>query len=179
MGGPQPHYRALAHEADDIVGRRPSAILPPIVVSYWALPEGLRVLPDGAWRVGGFPILHLPSLRLLKAHLFFDEDGAFIADGAQRMPVVIEGPPFEVVSLVLDREREEVRAVLDDGTEERLDGGSLGMNEETGRFECRVRGGRARAVFSRAAHQVLLDNAVQEGRVFHLRIGGRRIPIAT
>lgn len=55
------------------------------MVTYWQLPEGLRMLPDGAWRVGGFPILHLPSLRLLKARLVFDEDGAFIVveeDGA-------------------------------------------------------------------------------------------------
>jgi hypothetical protein len=149
------------------------------VVTYWQLPEGLRVLPDGAWRVGGFPIVHLPSLRLLKAHLFFDADGAFIADGAKRMPVVVEGPPFEVVSLVLDRQAEQVRAVLDDGTEETLDGDSLGMNERTGRFECRARGGRARAVFSRAAHQILLDNVVEEGGAFYLRVGRRRIRIAT
>jgi hypothetical protein len=149
------------------------------VVAYWPLPEGVRVLPDGAWKVGGFPILHVPSLRLLKAHLLFDEDGVFIADGGKRMPVVVEGPAFEVVSLVLDRRTEQARAVLDDGSEETLDGASVGMNEETGRFECRARGGRARAVFSRAAHQVLLDNVVEENGAFYLRVGGRRIPITT
>ena len=38
-------------------------------------------------------------LRYLKSHLVFEDGGAFVVDGAQRMPVEVEGPPFEVVSL--------------------------------------------------------------------------------
>jgi hypothetical protein len=150
------------------------------VAPFWQIPEGVRVLPDGAWRVGGFPIIHTPSLRHLKTRLLFDEEGgAFIADGSQRMPVTVEGPPFEVLSLVLEGAKGEVHALLDDGTEEVVTASSLSMNEESGRFECLARGGRCRAVFSRAAHQSLLDNLAEEDGHFFIRVGSRRIPIRT
>jgi hypothetical protein len=161
-----------------VPGDEPSAILGP-VTSFWEIPEGVRVLPDGAWRVGGFPIIHTPSLRHLKTRLVFDEGGAFIADGSQRMPVTVDGPPFEVLSLVLDGTKGEVHALLDDGTEEVVTAGSLSMNEESGRFECMARGGRCRAVFSRAAHQSLLDNLAEEEGRFFIRLGSSRIPIRT
>jgi hypothetical protein len=150
------------------------------VASFWEIPEGVRVLPDGAWRVGGFPIIHTPSLRHLKTRLLFDDEGgAFIADGSQRMPVRVEGPPFEVLSLVLDGTKGEAHALLDDGTEELVTAGSLSMNEESGRFECLARGGRCRAVFSRAAHQSLLDSLAEEEGRFFIRVGSLRIPIRT
>jgi hypothetical protein len=147
------------------------------VPSAWPIPEGVRVLKDGAWRVGGFPVVHAPSLRHLKERLVFEDEGVFIADGAQRMPVVLEGPPLEVLSLRLDDSRGEACAFLDDGSEEKLDGAE--MNAETGRFECRARGGKARAVFSRAAHQVLLDRLAEEDGRFYLLVGSRRVPIRT
>jgi hypothetical protein len=145
----------------------------------WQIPEGVHVLPDGAWRVGGFPVVHAPSLRHLKTHLCFDDAGAFIADGSQKMPVTVEGPPFQVLSLVLDGTNGEARALLDDGTQEVVTASSLSMSEESGRFECLARGGRARAVFSRAAHQSLLDNVAEEEGHFFLCVGGRRVPIRT
>lgn len=145
------------------------------MVTFWQAPEGVRVLPDGTWRVGGFAIVHAPSLRHLKSRLVFADDGAFIEDGPQRLPVDVEGPAFEVLTLQLDTAKSEVRAVLDDGTEEGI--ADAAMNEGTGRFECSCRGGKARAVFSRVAHQVLLDNLVQEGGEFFLCAGTRTIPV--
>lgn len=145
------------------------------MVNFWQVPEGVRVLPDGTWRVGGFPIVHAPSLRHLKSRLVFENDGAFIKDGAQRLPVAVEGPAFEVVTLRLDPRKGEARAVLDDGTEEGVT--EAAMNEGSGRFECPCRGGRARAVFSRIAHQVLLANLVEEGGAFFLCAGPRKIPV--
>jgi hypothetical protein len=53
------------------------------------------------------------------------------------------------------------------------------MNEETGRFECAVRGGRFRARLSRAAHQLLLDNVIEDEGAFFLGVGARRIPLRT
>src|SRR3982751_4661308 len=59
---------------------------------HWQIPEGLRVLADGSWRVGELQVLHPPTLRYLKKHLV-DEGGApFVVDGAQRMPIQVEGP---------------------------------------------------------------------------------------
>lgn len=142
------------------------------------IPEGLRVLPDGSWRVGGEPVRHPASLRYLKAHLSLDAEPA-IVDGEKRVPVIVEGPPFEVVGLVMDVKRGECRAALDDGSEELLGDDALGMNPATGRFECVVRGGRATALLSRSAHQALLDAVVEEGGVFFLQAGPRRIRIRT
>lgn len=147
------------------------------MTSYWPIPEGVRILKDGGWRVGGFPVIHPASLRHLKARLVFEEDGAFVVDGEQRMPVVLEGPPLEVLTLVLDREQGEARAVLDDGSEETLR--EAQMNSETGRIECTARGGRARAVFSRGAHQAVLQHFAEEDGRFYLRVGARRVPIRT
>jgi hypothetical protein len=145
----------------------------------WTAPEGLRVLPDGSWRVGDLPVVHDAGLRELKAHLTFDDDGAFLAAAGRRVRVVVEGPAFQVVSLVLDADRGSARAVLDDGSEEPLRDGSLQMSEETGRFECLVRGGRARATLSRSAHQALLEHAVEDGGSFYLTVGAARLLIRT
>lgn len=147
------------------------------MTSYWPIPEGVRVLKDGGWSVGGFPVVHAPSLRHLKSRLVFEEEGAFVVDGAQRMPVVVEGPPLEVLSLVLDRAHGEARVLLDDGSEESLR--EAFMVGETGRLECPVRGGRARALFSRGAHQVLLEHFTEEDGRFYLRVGAGQVPIRT
>lgn len=144
----------------------------------WPIPEGLRVLEDGSWRVGDQPVRHAASLRYLKAHLSLDE-GPAIVDGEKRVPVSLEGPPFEVLRLVVDADRGEWRAALDDGSEEVLADDALGMSEATGRFECAVRGGRARALLSRGAHQALLEAIVEDDGAFFLKAGSRRIRVRT
>lgn len=144
---------------------------------FWEIPEGLTVRRDGSWRIGGLHVIHPATLRYLKSHLVFEAGGAFVVDGAQRMPVEVEGPPFEVVSLVIDGARGTARAVLDDGSEEIVREDSLGMDLRTGRFHCVVREGRAQAVLSRAAHQTLLAHVGQEGGQFFLQAGERRLPV--
>ncbi len=144
---------------------------------FWTVPEGVRVGADGAWTVGGLPIRHLPSLRLLKSRLCFSDEGAFLMDGPARLPVRVEGPPFEVEDLRLDPLTGEARALLDDGSEEMLQ--DFGVDEGTGRFLCAVRGGRAQAVLSRAAHQVLLNHVEQEGGRFFVVFGPRRVPFSS
>lgn len=145
--------------------------------ALWRLPEGVRVLPNGSWLVGGLPILHAASLRHLKAQLVFEADGAFLDDGHKRLTVEIDGPAFEVVALRLDAARGEARVALDDGSNDPVEAESLSMNPDTGRFESKARGGRARAVFSRAAHQTLIDNLEEEEGRFFLCVGSRRIPV--
>jgi hypothetical protein len=144
---------------------------------WWLAPEGVRVSPDGSWSVGEFRIVHLPSLRFLKKRLVFDDDGAFLVEGPRRLPVAVEGPAFEVVELRLDPVAAEARIVLDDGSEEVVGPDALGTDPRTGRVECLARGGRARAAFSRGAHQALLEHVEEDHGHFYLRVGRRRLAI--
>jgi hypothetical protein len=139
----------------------------------------LRVLPDGSWRVGELPVAHAAGLRYLKAHLVFEDAGAFVVVGPGRVPVTVEGPAFEGRALRIDKAADRATLALDDGSVEELADDALGMHPASGRFECLVRGGRARARLSRAAHQALLDHAEQEGGRFFLRAGRRLIRIRT
>jgi hypothetical protein len=148
-------------------------------MDWWTAPEGVRVLPDGGWRVGGFAIAHEPSLRYLKARLVFEEEGAFLVEGHERVPVLVEGPAYEVTALQIDEAAGEARVLLDDGSEEPVAADALSLSAETGRFECLVRRGLARAVLSRGAHQLLLSHVEEEEGLFVLRVGSRRIPIRT
>jgi hypothetical protein len=143
------------------------------------VPEGLSVRADGTWHVGEYPVAHEASLRYFKAHLVFEQEGSFIVDGTDRQPVAIEGPAFEVIHIDVDHGKAEIRLALDDGSEELVTDGALGMDPVTGRLECRVRGGLARAAFSRGAHQALLDLAEEEGGLFFVRVAGRRLSIST
>ena len=147
--------------------------------ALWRLPEGVRVLANGSWQVGGLPILHAASLRALKSQLVFEGNEAFIDDGQQRLSVEIDGPAFEVVALRLDAATGEARVALDDGSDDAVEADSLSMNPDSGRFESKARQGRARAVFSRAAHQTLIENLEQDGGTFFLRVGPRRLSIRT
>ena len=124
-------------------------------------------------------VIHPPSLRYFKSHLLFEGGGAFIVDGDQRMKVDVEGPAFQVTSLVLDGDKGEARVVLDDGTVETVTEDAVGMNRETGRFESRVREGRAFALFARGPHQTLLEHLEEDKGRFFLRVGARRIAVRT
>ncbi|HSD27933.1 MAG TPA: hypothetical protein VLL75_11570 [Vicinamibacteria bacterium] len=143
----------------------------------WPVPEGVRVAPDGTWSVGEFRIVHAPSLRFLKERLVFEDEGAFVVQGDRRLPVAVEGPAFEVTELRLVPDSSEARVVLDDGSEEVLGPDSLAADMRTGRVECAARGDRARAVFSRAAHQALLAHVEEVDGRFFLRVGRRLLSI--
>ncbi|HET7295470.1 MAG TPA: hypothetical protein VFM88_23850 [Vicinamibacteria bacterium] len=147
--------------------------------AFVRLPEGLRVRSDGTWVIGNAPVAHDRSLFYFKSHLVFEGGGAFVVDGGRRLPIAVEGPAFEVIRLSVEPLRGEARVTLDDGTEEAIADETLGMDAASGQFECAVRGGRARAVLSRAAHQSLLAHAEEEGGRFYLRAGPRRFRIRT
>jgi hypothetical protein len=138
------------------------------------IPEGVRVLADGSWRLGEQPLSHPRRLRYLKQHLTFADDGVFLADGAKRVNITVDGPPFVVDSVVFDTESGQIRVRLDDGSEEALTEPIIRMNAETGQFVCAVKGGRTHAVLSRVAHDALLDALEQEGGEFYVPLGTRR-----
>jgi hypothetical protein len=145
----------------------------------WEVPEGLRVLADGSWRVGDLPIAHAAGLRYLKAHLVFENGGSYVAVGPARVPVAVGGPAFQAIALHVRPESGTAAVALDDGSEEPVGDDAIGMDPVSGRFECLVRGGKARAVLTRPAHQTLLEHAAEQGGRFFLRAGGRSIPIRT
>lgn len=145
----------------------------------WAVPEGVRISPDGDWSVGGYDILHRPSLRYLKARLVFEDGGAWLVEGSRRLPVSVDGPAFEVATLRLDTAAGRAWAVLDDGSEEEIAPDTLSLNEQTSRIECVVRDGQARALLSRGAHQMLLGLVERDGDRFFVRVGPRRIAVRT
>lgn len=135
--------------------------------------------PDGSWRVGDLPVAHPSGLRYLKERLRHEEAGDFVVEGAQRVPVAVAGPAFEVTRLELDPDHDRACVVLDDGTEEPLCDDGLGMSPDTGRFECRVHDGCFGALFGRGPHQTLLEHVEEDGGRFYLRVGKRRIPVRT
>ncbi len=145
----------------------------------YKIPEGLKVTPDGSWQTGDRPLVHQATLRYLKAQLRFEEEGAFIVDAKKRVPIEIEGPPFEVLAFELDEAASSAKLRLDDGSEEELGEETLEMNEESGRVECRVRQGRGRASLSRGADQTLLEHAVEEDGEFYFACGESRYLIRT
>jgi hypothetical protein len=129
--------------------------------------------------VGDLHVIHPPSLRYFKSHLVHEESGDYVVAGDQRMAVEVRGPAFHAVSLVLEPEDGEARVVLDDGSVETIGDHDLGMNRETGRFECRVRGGSFAALLVRGPHQSLIEHLEEDGGRFYLRVGARRIPVRT
>jgi hypothetical protein len=149
------------------------------MADWWAVPEGVRIDRRGEWSVGGFGIVHRPSLRYLKARLVFADDGAWLVEGSRRLPVSIDGPAFEVTTLRFDSVAGRAWAVLDDGSEEEIAQDALSLNEQTSRVECLVRDGRARALLSRGAHQTLLSLVERDGDRFFVRVGLRQIPVRT
>jgi hypothetical protein len=124
--------------------------------------------------VGEQPVSHARSLRYFKQRLVFDENGAFVVDGAKRMPIRVEGPPFQVESIAFDADRSEMRVRLDDGSEEALGEAVVAMSPDTGRFECVVKAGQARAVLSPPAQDTLLDRLEEENGDFFVAVGSRR-----
>jgi hypothetical protein len=137
------------------------------------------VFPDGSWRVGDLHVIHPPSLRYFKSRLVREASGDYIVEGEQKIPVEVRGPAFQAVSLVLEPEEGEARVVLDDGSVEAIGDHDLGMNRDTGRFECRVRGGAFAALLVRGPHQALIEHLEEDGGRFFLRVGRRRIPVRT
>jgi hypothetical protein len=137
------------------------------------------VFPDGSWRVGDLHVIHPPILRYFKSRLVREASGDYIVEGEQKIPVEVRGPAFQAVSLVLEPEEGEARVVLDDGSVEAIGDHDLGMNRDTGRFECRVRGGAFAALLVRGPHQALIEHLEEDGGRFFLRVGRRRIPVRT
>jgi hypothetical protein len=114
------------------------------------LSGAFRIDRDGAWRHEGIEVTHPGVLRNLYANLRTDREGYFLQAGPLRVPVEVVDTPFVVVRVEPGATPEVVEAHLSDGTDERLDAGTLVLDAR-GVPYCRVKGGRFPARLSVAA----------------------------
>jgi len=141
----------------------------------WKLPD-LRIDRDGDWYDEDIQVTHPGILANLRSNLRKDADGYFIQTRV-RIPVKVDDAPWVVTRI--ERRGEALHAVLNDGSEERVDPSSLRLGRGDAPY-CTVKAGAFEARFSRAATFQLLalaeyDEASGRGA---LRLGGREYPLA-
>jgi hypothetical protein len=141
----------------------------------WKLPD-LRIDRDGDWYDEGVQVTHPGILANLRENLKKDGDGYFIQTRV-RIPVKVDDAPWVVTRV--ERRGEGLHAVLNDGTEERVDPATVRLGRGDVPY-CAVKVGAYAARFSRAATFQLLalaeyDEASGRGA---LRLGGREYPLA-
>ena len=143
--------------------------------SEWKLPD-LRIDRDGDWYDEGVQVTHPGILANLRGNLKKDTDGFFIQTRV-RIPVRVDDAPWVVTRI--ERRRDALHAILNDGAEERVDPATVRLGAGDVPY-CTVKGGAFEARFSRAAAFQLLaladyDEASGRGA---LKLGGREYPLA-
>jgi len=140
----------------------------------WTLPK-LRVNRDGEWFDDDVEITHAGVLANLRGNLRRDAQGYFIQTRV-RIPVTVEDVPWVVTRV--ERRGQTLRVVLNDGTEEDVDGATLRLGPGDAPY-CAVKGGTFEARLSRAATFQLLALAEYDERTGRgtLRVGGRDVSV--
>ena len=140
----------------------------------WTLPK-LRVNRDGEWFDDDVEITHAGVLANLRGNLRRDAQGYFIQTRV-RIPVTVEDVPWVVTRV--ERRGQTLRVVLNDGTEEDVDGATLRLGPGDAPY-CTVKGGTFEARLSRAATFQLLALAEYDERTGRgtLRVGGRDVSV--
>jgi hypothetical protein len=105
---------------------------------------------DGTWRHEGVEVTHPGVLRNLFANLRAEGETYYLQTGPWRTPVQVDDTPFVVVRAERVSEPSAIDLHLSDGSRERLDPGTLVVNQD-GTPYCRVKEGRLRARLSVAA----------------------------
>ena len=148
---------------------------PPPPGKRWHTREdsGIRLDARLRWWHDDEPIVHPRIIELFNSSLVLDDTGRYqLQIGADWCYVQVDGAAYEVRTVdVTPEERVSVR--LSDRSAEALEPSTLDVDAE-GVVTCRVKGGRARARFSRDAQYQLGELLEQdaEGRLL-LRAGAR------
>jgi hypothetical protein len=154
------------------------SLTPPIPNNFapttWTLPD-LRIDRDGDWYDDGVQITHPGIIANLRGNLRRDSDGYFIQTRV-RIPIRVDDAPFAIVRV--ERRGDGLHAYLNDGTDERLDPGTLRLGAQDVPYGA-VKDGAFEARFSRAAAFQLLqlaeyDEASGAGT---LRLSGTEWPL--
>lgn len=135
--------------------------------------SGLKLDRSLRWWHDGEPIEHPNIIEAFNRGLSVRDDGKVVLSfGNDWALVEVEGCAFGVVGVdVGDGERLAVR--LSDRTAEWLDAESLALDED-GALTVQVKGGKARARFSRDAQFQLEPFLVEIGDAFALQVGGKQ-----
>lgn len=128
------------------------------------------------WWHDGEPVEHPNIIEAFNRGLRVTDDGRYKLEfGNDWCFVAVQGAAYKVLLIdVAEGDRLSVR--LSDRTAEWLDPASLAVDEE-GVLTCAVKGGRARARFSREAQFALGEHLVREGGALLLAVGGQRYPV--
>jgi hypothetical protein len=123
-------------------------------VNDWKLPD-LRIDRDGDWYDEDVQVTHPGIVANLRGNLRRDRDGYFIQTRV-RIPVRVDDVPFVVTRV--ERRGDELHGYLNDGTDERVEPGSLRLGAGEIPY-CMVKQGAFEARFNRAAAWQLLQLA--------------------
>lgn len=135
----------------------------------------LRVDRDGDWYDDDVQVTHAGIVANLRGNLRRDGDGYFIQTRV-RIPVRVDDVPFVVTRV--ERRGDELHGYLNDGTEERLEPGSLRLGAGEIPY-CAVKQGAFEARFNRAAAWQLLQFADYDevSGIGTLRLRGSEWPL--
>jgi hypothetical protein len=139
--------------------------------------SGIRLDAALRWWHDDEPIEHPRIIELFNGSLVLDEEGRYqLRIGGDWCYVQVEDAAYEVRAVdVTPGERVSVR--LSDRTAEALEPATLALGPD-GVLSCRVKGGRARARFSRDAQHQLGELLEQdEAGLLYLRAGQQRLVV--
>lgn len=132
---------------------------------------------EGNWFQDGIPVRHRWTYLYINSLLRRDEDGRYYIDeGRGKVYAEVEDTPFVV--RMIDKRADGIYLMLNDETEEKLDFGTLVLNNENIPYT-KVKGGIFDARFNRAAYYEMTKYLKQESGRFYLELGDRRYKVKT
>lgn len=138
--------------------------------------SGITLDREQRWWHDGEPVEHPNIIEAFNRGLRVTDDGRYKLEfGNDWCFVEVQGAAYKALLVdVAEGDRLSVR--LSDRTAEWLDPASLAVDQD-GVLTCAVKGGRARARFSREAQFALGEHLVREGGALQLAVGAKRYPV--
>jgi hypothetical protein len=147
-------------------------------VKIWHTREasGITLDREQRWFHDGEPVEHPKIIEAFNCGLKVQDDGRYKLEfGNDWCFVEVQGAAYRVLMLD-DGEDGRLSVRLSDRTAEWLDVSTLALDAD-GVFTAAVKGGKARARFSREAQFSLGEKRVEEGGAVVLKIGDRSEPV--